>query len=69
MNSYKPISLLPIFGKILEKIIQNSLMSIIERKRLIPDQQFSLRQQHSRSEKIHTVVEVATNALKNKMFS
>ena len=41
--SYRPISLLPIFSKILEKIIYDRIKPVIEKKKLIPDHQFGFR--------------------------
>ena len=38
--SYRPISLLPVFSKILEKIIYDRIKPIIGKKKLIPDHQF-----------------------------
>ena len=37
INSYRPISLLPIPSKVLELLFLNRLASIIEERRLIPD--------------------------------
>ena len=41
--SYRPISLLPVFSKILEKIIYDRINPIIEQKKLIPGHQFRFR--------------------------
>ena len=45
--SYRPISLLPVFSKILEEIIYGRIKTIIETKNLIPDHQFGFRNKHS----------------------
>ena len=46
ITSYRPISLLPILSKILEKIILKRLTPIIEDNKLIPSHQFGFRKHH-----------------------
>lgn len=46
-SSYRPISLLPTMGKILERCILNRLSKIVEEKNLIPNSQCGFRAQHS----------------------
>jgi hypothetical protein len=47
INNYRPISLLSSFGKILEKIVANKLVSFLESNKLISTQQFGFRTAHS----------------------
>ena len=47
LDNYRPISLLPIFGKIFEKIIYNRLYSFLITKNVIYDKQFGFRKNHS----------------------
>ena len=44
--SYRPISLLPILSKILEKILLQRLTPVIEENKLIPSHQFGFRKKH-----------------------
>ena len=53
LDNYRPISLLPIFGKILEKIIYSRLYSFLISKGIIYDKQFGFRQNHSTSHAIN----------------
>jgi len=46
LGSYRPISLLAILSKILEKLFLKRLLPILEEKRIIPDHQFRFRQGH-----------------------
>ena len=46
ITSYRPISLLDILGKILEKIIQCHLLEFITKHNIIIPQQFGYRQNH-----------------------
>lgn len=45
-SSYRPMSLLPVLSKILEKIIHNRLKPIIEKQELIPAHQFGFRRKY-----------------------
>ena len=47
LDNYRPVSLLPIFGKIFEKIIYLRLSSFLSAKNIICGQQFGFRKNHS----------------------
>lgn len=55
--SYRPISLLNVFGKIYEKLIYKRLKDYAEAKSLIPDEQFGFRTEHSCIQQVHRIVE------------
>lgn len=63
-RSYRPISLLNSFGKILERIIYTRLTNIIEEKNLLPSVQFGFRKGHST---IHQAMRVKKFITKNKL--
>ena len=46
-DNYRPISMLPIFGKIFEKLIYSRLYSFLISKNVIYDKQFGFRKNHS----------------------
>ena len=46
-NNYRPISLLPVFSKVLEKIIQSSILSSLEQHNILHPLQFGFRKMHS----------------------
>ena len=52
-GNYRPISTLPIFGKILEKLIYNRLHSFLTAMNVIYDKQFGFRKRHSTSHAIN----------------
>ena len=66
--SYRPISLLPVFSKILEKIIYDRIKPIIEKEKLTPDYQFGFRNKHSMIEQIHRLINEIILALENKQY-
>ena len=49
LENYRPVSTLPIFGKIFEKIIYSRLYNYFESKGILHDRQFGFRKQHSTS--------------------
>lgn len=55
VSSYRPISLLPVIGKLFEKIICRRLNSVIETRNLIPHHQFGFRKKHSTLEQVHRI--------------
>ena len=66
--SCRPISLLPVFSKILEKIIYDRIKPIIEIKKLIPDHQFGFRNKHSTIEQMHRLINEIVITLENKQY-
>jgi hypothetical protein len=66
--SYRPISLLPIVGKVFEKIIQSIMEPIIADRGIVPDYQFGFRRKHSTIEQIHHVSKTIRNSLEKKQF-
>ena len=67
-TSYRPISLLPVLSKILEKVIYARLKPIIEKEKLIPDHQFGFRNKHSTIEQMHRLVNEIIHTIENKQY-
>jgi hypothetical protein len=68
VKSYRPISLIPILSKVLEKLILKRLKPIIEDQNLIPFHQFGFRNRHATTEQVHRVVNNINKALEAKSF-
>ena len=66
ISSYRPISLLPILSKLLEKLFLNRLKPIIARDNLIPSHQFGFREHHSTVDQIHRITDTIEKALESK---
>ena len=49
LENYRPVSTLPIFGKIFEKIIYSRIDNFLTTKDIIFDKQFGFRKSHSTS--------------------
>ena len=46
-NNYRPISILPAFSKILEKLVSNRLVKFLENQHILHDHQYGFRQKHT----------------------
>lgn len=60
-SSYRPISLLPTFSKLFEKIIKKRLENYLEKISIIPPHQFGFRSHHSTC---HQILRVSENIIK-----
>ena len=68
LENYRPISTLPIFGKIFEKIIYVRLYSFFTSQNILYDKQFGFRKSHSTSHAINHSVTHVTNELRQKKY-
>ena len=65
-ENYRPISTLPVFGKILEKLIFRRLYNFLSSKGLITENQFGFRKGHSTSHALNYSVAHIESLLKEK---
>ena len=66
LENYRPVSTLPIFGKIFEKVIYERLYSFFISQRLINHQQFGFRKGHSTSHALNLSINHINKAVNNK---
>ena len=66
LENYRPISTLPVFGKVMEKLIYRRLYSFFTSKGLIHENQFGFRKGHSTSHALNYSVEHIKSLLNNK---
>ena len=62
MDNYRPISVLPCFSKILERIIYNRLYSFFTENNILYKKQFGFQKQHSTD---HAIVYLVNEVLKS----
>jgi hypothetical protein len=67
VTSYRPISLLPLLSKILEKIILKRLTPILTTNNVIPAHQFGFRQKHGTVQHTHRIHKIYED-LENKRY-
>jgi hypothetical protein len=66
VESYRPLSLLPIMSKLFEKLILKRLKPIIADKHLVPTHQFGFRQNYSTTDQVHHITEIIEKLSKTK---
>ena len=65
ISNYRPVSILPIFGKIFEKILYKRLYSFLSCNGVLTDQQFGFRKRHSTTHALHKSVNDIVKSLSN----
>ncbi len=66
INNYRPISLLPTFSKILEKIIHTCIYDFLQQNNILSNSQYGFRPKHSTNDAISELVFDITENLENK---
>ena len=62
IENYRPVSILPIFGKIFEKIIYKRLYTFFTANDILSNEQFGFRKGHSTSHALHKSVDSITTS-------
>ena len=62
-SNYRPVSVLPVFSKILERLMYNRLLSFINKYKLLYSYQFGFREEHSPNLAMIFLVDKISNAL------
>ena len=68
VNSYRPISLLPVFSKLLERLMYNRLISLINQQKLLNKFQFGFRSKHSTKLALIYLVDKIAKAVDEKQI-
>ena len=66
--SYPPTGLLPIMGKILDKLLLNCLIPILESQNIIPDNQFQFGTHHPTIQRCHRIVAVISSSFEHRHY-
>ncbi|PNF38441.1 hypothetical protein B7P43_G04015 [Cryptotermes secundus] len=68
VSSYRPISLLPIISKLLERLLLKRIRSDPNTEEWIPSHQFGFRENHSTVHQIHRITHKIHQAIENKEY-
>jgi len=68
VSSYRPISLLPIISKVLEKLILKRINKGKNPHYWIPHHQFGFRQAHSTVQQCHRITDTINKALEDQQY-
>ena len=68
-SNYRPISLLPVFSKLLERIFNNRLMNFVHKHKLLQDGQYGFRCNHSTELAVLEMIEKISDSIDKKLFS
>jgi len=66
LNNYRPISLLPTFSKVLEKIVYKRLYNFLLTQSIFYESQYGFRSKHSTNHAVHELVDNILTAMDNK---
>ena len=69
LNNYRPISLLSVFNKLLEKHMYNWLIAYLQKKDILYDKQFGFHSQNSTEYAILTIIDRIQKAVENRNYS
>lgn len=68
-TNYRPVSLLPQFSKILEKLFSDKLDKFMDKHRLLTDSQYGFRTNRSTSLALTELIEEITNSIDQKKYA
>ena len=68
LTNYRPISLLSVFNKILEKLMHKRLYSYINEKQILYSKQFGFRASYSTSHALISIIDKIQVAIENRDF-
>jgi hypothetical protein len=69
VNNYRPISLLSVFNRILEKLMFSRLMDHIDKYDILYQKQFGFRSKHSTLHSILSITDLAQRAIDSSTYS
>ena len=69
LSNYRPISILPLFSKIFEKLIHVRLTSFFDTNNVLSENQFGFRRKHSTVHALNTAISSITKSMNDKSYS
>ena len=69
LNNYRPISLLPVFNKLLEKLVFNRLMNFLNKFDILYDKQFGFCPRHSTTRALLLITDEIQKSIDDRKFA
>ena len=69
LNNYRPISLLSVFNKLMEKLVYNRLTDFLNKKEILYEKQFGFRSNHSTDHAILSIIDKIQLSIEEKSYS
>jgi len=69
VNNYRPVSVLPVFSKMLEKLMHNRLTGFINKHKILCENQYGFREEHSTNTAILDMVDQISQKMEQKHYS
>ena len=69
IDNYRPISLISVFNKLLEKLMYNRILKFIEKHELLYPKQFGFQSNHSTEHALLCIVDKIQQSIENREFS
>ena len=69
ISNYRPVSILPILSKFLDRVIYNRLLSYLDRLKILCDNQYGFRKNHSTSFALVDLYDKISDAIDSKETS
>jgi hypothetical protein len=69
INNYRPISVLPLFSKILEKLMYKRVMLFVDKHKILSDNQYGFREKHSTYMALINMIDKVSSEMDNEKFS
>lgn len=68
-SNYRPVSILPVCSKILEKVIYNRLLNYLNEHHILYSKQFGFRNKHSTNHALIQLIDQISNAINDNQFT
>ena len=69
LSNYRPISILPLFSKIFEKLLHIRMTSFFDKENILSENQFGFRKKHSTVHALNTAVSSVTQSMNDRCCS
>ena len=68
-TNYRPVSVLPAFFKILERVMYNRVLKFLKKNNILSDNQYGFRKHHSTSYALTCLYDKISSAIDNKEYT